>query len=266
MKEIISEAPLFFPVYEKITTRELFERRYKIIKIITGAAELRTHGKILKVVSGGFLFVSPGSFSRIKMIPSSRLPFRMICLNISDKFLSSYLRYNPAGINTCGEKIVNFELIDNDVYMEALFSSLECFSKHNIMPDETVVKMKLNECMYILKTRYKLNLFSQFIEKRKTTVSLEEFMNNNYMYNAPISRFAELSGRSLSTFRRECIRIWGMSPAKVIMEKRLNAAFRILSHTKKRPSDIFYELGFETLSHFSRCYKRKFGVPPSQVK
>lgn len=266
MKEMISEAPFFTPVYYKSTVRELFERRFKVIKIVSGSAEFSTQGKTLKVNSGEFAFVTPGSFSRIKMIPASRLPFRMICLNISDKFLTSYLRQNPSGINTSGNKVSNFEKIENDAYLEALYSSLLYYSTYNIIPDDNIINMKLNECMYILKTRYKLNLFSQFTDQTLHPTSLEEFINNNYMYNAPISKFAELSGRSLSTFRRECIKIWGMTPAKIIMEKRLEEAHNILIHTKKRPSEIYCELGFETLAHFSRCYKEKYGVPPSQSR
>ena len=65
------------------------------------------------------------------------------------------------------------------------------------------------------------------------------YNNENYMYNAPMERFAELSGRSLSTFRRECMARFGMPPNKLILGKRLEMAYEKLSHDDVRPSDIY---------------------------
>ena len=59
---------------------------------------------------------------------------------------------------------------------------------------------------------------------------------------------------------------FGMPPNKLILGKRLEMAYEKLSHDDVRPSDIYWELGFETLAHFSRRFKDKYGVPPSCVK
>lgn len=263
MKELISEVPFFTPEYYKTTVRELFERKFKLIKVTSGKAEFSTQGKNLKANSGEYVFVTPGSFSRIKMIPALQKPFRMICLNISDKFIHLYLKQHPGGINTEGNAISAFEKLEGNHWLDALYASLEHYISHKCQPDETLIDIKLNECMYILKMKYKQSLFAA-IETEKTPLpSLEEFIAKNYMFNAPMQRFAELSGRSLSSFRRECLRIWGMPPAKVIMEKRLEEAFRLLTQEKKRPSEIYCELGFETLAHFSRCFKMRYGTAPT---
>ncbi len=188
----------------------------------------------------------------------------MICLNFSDKFILSYQRQNPGKIRTSGTKITSLEKLEAKDWLNALYASLSVYIASGKLPDEQLLQMKLNECLYILNTQYNLNLFSLITEKVKIQISLREFIDNNFMFNAPMQRFAELSGRSLSSFKRECLKIWGESPAKVIMEKRLNKAHQLL-HEGKRPSEIFFDLGFETLAHFSRCFKNRFGVPPVQV-
>jgi hypothetical protein len=43
-----------------------------------------------------------------------------------------------------------------------------------------------------------------FADPGKT--DLREFMLCNYMFNIPINKFAELTGRSLSTFQRDFLR------------------------------------------------------------
>lgn len=265
MKEIISETPFFCPVYHQITIRQLFERKFKLIRILSGSAEFTTSGKTLVCNSQEYIFVTPGSFSTIRMIPSERTPFRMICLNFSDKFIISYQKQNPGGIRTNGPKITNFEKLNAHDWLNALYASLSVYVASGKQPDDQLLQMKLNECLYILNTQYNLNLFSLVTDKINTKISLSEFIENNFMFNAPMQRFAELSGRSLSSFKRECQKIWGETPAKVIMEKRLIKAHQLL-HEGKRPSEIFFDLGFETLAHFSRCFKNRFGMSPTQIR
>lgn len=265
MKERKSEAALFTPSYAQTTVRELYERKFKLIKIISGTAEFTTQGKTLKAGNGEYIFVTPGCFSRIRMIPSPHKPFQMICLNISDKFLTNYRKQHPGGIRTEGPRVSTFQKLQADPWLETLYASLQVYTAPDTVPDEELTGMKLNECMYILKKRFRLNLFSSVTDKTRPTLSLEELINRNYMFNAPMQRFAELAGKSLSTFRRECIRLWGMPPARVLMEKRLEAACRMLIHEGRRPSEIYDELGFETLAHFSRCFKQKYGVPPTRL-
>jgi hypothetical protein len=43
-------------------------------------------------------------------------------------------------------------------------------------------------------------------------LNLEEFMLKNFHYNAPIEHFAKLSGRSLTSFKREFSDIFKTSP------------------------------------------------------
>lgn len=90
-------------------------------------------------------------------------------------------------------------------------------------------------------------------------------MNDNYMYNAPLVRFAELSGRSLSSFRRDFMETFKTTPNRWIMEKRLSVAYDMLKNGGKRSSEIYWEVGFETLAHFSRRFKERYGVPPTRI-
>ncbi|WP_165759116.1 helix-turn-helix domain-containing protein [Niastella yeongjuensis] len=89
-------------------------------------------------------------------------------------------------------------------------------------------------------------------------------MERNFRFNIPISKFAELSGRSLSTFQRDFKKEFGMTANTWLRKRRLQAASQLLKENKK-PSDIYLSLGFEDLSHFSRSYKQEFNVSPSKT-
>jgi len=53
-----------------------------------------------------------------------------------------------------------------------------------------------------------------------------------------------------------------MSPRHWLQEKRLTEARHLIENKNKKPSAIYLDLGFESLSHFSHSFKKKFGKSP----
>ena len=94
-------------------------------------------------------------------------------------------------------------------------------------------------------------------------IDLEEFMNRNYLFNVTIDRFAYLTGRSLSAFKRDFHAIFNETPSRWLVRKRLEDAYFLIGKKRKKPSDIYIDLGFETLSHFSFAFKKLFGQTPT---
>lgn len=107
------------------------------------------------------------------------------------------------------------------------------------------------------------NLLFDFQEPHK--IDLEAFMNHNYKYNVPLPTFAKLTGRSLSTFKRDFAKILNASPENWLQQKRLEQAHYLISKKKQRPSEVYLEVGFENLSHFSFAFKKAFGLTPTEL-
>jgi AraC-like DNA-binding protein len=70
---------------------------------------------------------------------------------------------------------------------------------------------------------------------------------------------------SVSTLGRWCYRTYGVSPMKYIYNFRLSKAAGLLAQNYGRVKEVAYETGFSSLSYFSKCYKDKFGVPPTKT-
>ncbi|MFT3704167.1 MAG: AraC family transcriptional regulator [Agriterribacter sp.] len=96
-------------------------------------------------------------------------------------------------------------------------------------------------------------------------INIEEFMNKNFKFNVSIERFAFLTGRSLSAFKRDFNTTFNDTPNHWLVKKRLQEAHFLIKKKKQRASDIYLELGFETLSHFSYAFKKKFGLTPTEL-
>ena len=57
----------------------------------------------------------------------------------------------------------------------------------------------------------------------------------------------------------------GESPQTFLTNYRLNRGMELLKTHEYNISEVAYKVGFATLTGFSRSFKKKFGVPPSQI-
>ena len=96
-------------------------------------------------------------------------------------------------------------------------------------------------------------------------LNLEEFMQRHFTFNVSLARFAWLTGRNLSAFKRDFYAIFYETPSRWLVQKRLQEAYFLLTQKNHKPSDIYFELGFQDLSHFSFAFKNRFGLAPSQL-
>ena len=77
-------------------------------------------------------------------------------------------------------------------------------------------------------------------------------------------RNRQLSGRSLSTFKRDFKKCSALSPREWLIRRRLEAAHGLIRKGGRKVSEICFEVGFKNLSHFSKIYKIAYGVPPTE--
>jgi AraC family transcriptional regulator, exoenzyme S synthesis regulatory protein ExsA len=96
-------------------------------------------------------------------------------------------------------------------------------------------------------------------------IDLEAFMNRNYKFNASIERFAYLTGRSRSAFKRDFQQLFHETPNRWLTRKRLKEAYFLITKKQQKPTAIYLDLGFENLSHFSYAFKKAFGQTASQL-
>lgn len=78
--------------------------------------------------------------------------------------------------------------------------------------------------------------------------------------------FAEQLGLGHTTFYSTMKRLTGKSPKEYLRHIRMKEAARLLLTSNKNVSEIAYQVGFNEISYFSKCFKRHFGVSPQNYK
>lgn len=81
-----------------------------------------------------------------------------------------------------------------------------------------------------------------------------------------VSELAKAAMCSPTHLRRLFQKVIGMSPRQWLLEHRLQKAAQMLQATDKTVQQIADACGFESLSHFNRYFKAKFGIAPSQYR
>lgn len=96
-------------------------------------------------------------------------------------------------------------------------------------------------------------------------IDLMDFMENNYTSDLTIEEYANYTGRSLATFKRDFKKISDLPPQKWLILKRLEKAHELLSTEHGRVEDVCYSVGFKNRSHFTTLFKKQYGVSPASV-
>ncbi len=213
---------------------------------------------------GDYCIVRKNHLARYTKYKNEGAAFEKIVINFDEPFLRSFLEKHPMSIGVFAKEN-SFLFVKEDKFILNFIQSLEPYYNSNDQINETFVDVKREELLLILlKNDPELaNVFFNFGIPEK--INLEEFMNRNFRFNISQERFSFLTGRSLSTFKRDFQKIFGTNPASWLKKKRLDEAYFQISKQKQKPSDVYLEVGFENLSHFSIAFKKEFGVNASQV-
>ncbi len=190
--------------------------------------------------------------------------FEKVIITFDEAFLKKFLeRHFYTAESTDNND--SFIFIREDHLVKNFVHSLEPYYNGTEQLDDYFVDIKREELlMILLKNNPDLkDIFFNFSIPHK--IDLEHFMNQNYKFNISLERFAYMTGRSLSAFKRDFKAAFNMAPGKWLIKKRLQEAYFLLDKDHQKPSDIYLDLGFEDFSHFSFAFKKEFGVSPSEV-
>lgn len=80
-----------------------------------------------------------------------------------------------------------------------------------------------------------------------------------------IEQLAQAIHADRSQLFRKCKELLSVSPSEYLRDTRLRRAHALLEQAAGSISEIAYAAGFDSLSSFTRAFKTRYGVPPSQI-
>ena len=97
--------------------------------------------------------------------------------------------------------------------------------------------------------------------------SLIKLMNDNLdNFDLNIDFLATELGMSRTVFFNKLKILTGFSPVEFVREIRFERAAEYMRDTQLTVSEVSYQVGIEDPRYFSRCFKQKFGMTPSEYR
>jgi AraC-like DNA-binding protein len=212
---------------------------------------------------GDIFFIPKFELATAIMYPANGSPFKAVAMHLGvDRLKSFYAGVDTTVQATHDGRIRRFS--GHPLLKSYMASLTPYFDIKDAFPAD-IATLKINEAISILRIIDPAidAVLTSFAEPGK--IDLTAYMEKNFMFNMPLEKFGYLTGRSLSTFNRDFKKIYNTTAQKWLTQKRLALAHYHLAELKKRPVDVYLEVGFEDLSHFSTAFKKQYGYAPTSL-
>jgi AraC family transcriptional regulator, exoenzyme S synthesis regulatory protein ExsA len=190
---------------------------------------------------------------------------------IPDSYMCSFLRENYSIIEKCSANEEKPDIViplDVTEILKGYINSLVPYFTAEKRPSEDLLELKFRELLFNIITNpanQELNEYLQTLLVQKAD-RLQEIMEENYHYNLSLQDYAKLCNRSLSSFKRDFYAGYKTNPGHWLLSKKLDYSHHLLLTTDKTVNDVSFESGFENSTHFSKAFKKRFGLSPLQYR
>jgi AraC family transcriptional regulator, exoenzyme S synthesis regulatory protein ExsA len=242
-------------------SRELILPEPALVHVISGEVRVSNAEQSHSFFAGDTVLLPRNQLGKMSKIPMDGQPCMAISVVFRLERLREFYTFRPQV--QPGSHLQKF---GEHPLLKSLFNSVApYFELADALPAD-IAAVKVEEAIRVLRA-IDPNvdaILGHFEEPGK--LDLVAFMEQNYMFNLPLEKFGYLTGRSLTTFKKDFKRAFNDSPGRWLTTKRLELAHYYIFEKKKKPSDIYLDAGFEDLSHFSFAFKKHFGYNPTSAR
>jgi len=248
---------------DKLFKTEVLFEDHLLVWIISGETKIIQADKTYVFQAGDTLLFPRHQLVKVLSYSKDGLPHKSVAMHLTSDWLKDFYTRNKIQVRQL--QVPHFHTFGRHPLLQSCLASLiHYFDLEETLP-ENLASLKIEEAVNILRV-IDPNIdqeLASFEDPGK--IDLSGFMEKNYMFNMPLNKFGYLTGRSLTTFKRDFKKVFNTTPQKWLTQKRLELAHHELSEKKRRPGEVYLEVGFENLSHFSYVFKKHFGYTPMEI-
>ncbi len=241
---------------------EIMFEHHMLIWFISGETKIVQAEGTYMFKAGDIFLIPRNQLATIINYPKDGLPHKTVVMHLSTARLRDF--YANLSVKSTASPLQKIRRFNNHPLLESCMASLIPYFEMKDLP-ENIASLKITEAISILRAIDKDidGVLSNFEEPGK--IELAGYMEKNFMFNMPMEKFGYLTGRSITTFKRDFKKVFNTTPQRWLTRKRLELAHYQFVEKKKKPIDVCYEVGFENLSHFSYAFKKQFGYAPTEL-
>jgi AraC-like DNA-binding protein len=219
--------------------------------------------------SSRFLLLASGHCLMSEKHPDPGAAFRSTMLFFRPEALAAFFRKYPAlttpGAAGAAAPVVAFSVDD---FLRNFVHSLNLLLESGAEPLPGLAQLKLEELLLYLVRRYPACLPALRALAAETTESLEirQVVEAHADQPVTVDELAFLCHMSVSTFKRRFARLYGTTPNKWLVQRRLAVAAGLLEQGALKASEVYYRVGYQNMSSFIQSFQQAYGVTPKNFQ
>lgn len=248
---------------DKFFKSEVMFDCHMLVWFISGETRIVQADATYTFRTGDIFLIPRNELATIINYPKGGEPHKTVVMHLTTERLKKFYESIPVKSKAqTKQKILSFK--EHPLLRSCLSSLVPYFDYTDAFP-EKIASIKIIEAITILREIMPDidGVLANFEDPGK--IDLADFMLKNFMFNMPMEKFGYLTGRSLTTFKRDFKKTFNTTPQKWLTQKRLEFAHYQFAEKRKKPVDVCFEVGFENLSHFSHAFKKHFGYAPTAL-
>jgi AraC-like DNA-binding protein len=244
--------------------------RNMITFLLDGEKTVHFAGAQVNVKPYQFVMLAAGNCLMSEKVAAPGADYHSILVLFDNKFLSGFFDRHIALIDrpekTLGQ--VPFLLFEKDEFLVNYTHSLDSMLIGDKPVHPLLQRVKLEELLLYIAVQYpgQIQQIRNMHYETNDDLLIRRAVTSNITNNITVEELAFLCNMGLSTFKRRFARLYGNSPNKWLLEKRMERAAEMLRRKDRKASEIFSELGYENLSSFIQSFKQIYGVTPRQYQ
>jgi AraC family transcriptional regulator, exoenzyme S synthesis regulatory protein ExsA len=245
---------------------EVFFEEHAVIVVLEGEKKFSSTTQEVRVEKGDILFVQRGFYLMSESIHEA---YKSLVFFFDEKLLKEFVALHGelfegrAARKGTPLQTPILHLRSSENFSQFVSSVLPYFRSQTSLKTH-FLRLKFQELLlHLLEIDTSGKLQSILLSIHQGQKADLRFLMNSYSLKPlTLNELARLSGRSLSAFKRDFQQEFHTSPALWIKQKRLEHADFLLRTTPMNVSEISAEIGYESVSHFIKAYKEKYGFTP----
>ncbi len=192
-------------------------------------------------------------------------PYRSILVSVREALVRRLAERHDLRGRT-SQDAPGFEVIDAERYLHAFFSQLPSLAES--APDPRILAMRVEEAFVAMQSIPGLQFWKTAARDLESDpdARFRELVERHGGTALALEELAVLSGRSLSSFKRDFQRLFGQTPGQWLRQRRLRAASELLRRQGINVTEVSLRLGFASASSFIRAFQREYDATPKQYQ
>lgn len=238
--------------------------------LLEGEKTVHFAGTQVTVRPHQFIMLAAGNCLMSEKLAAADAPYHSILLLFDPALATDFFDRHPSlsAAAVPSSDVQPFVLFEKDAFLVHFIHSLDYMLQGAVPAHPELQRVKLEELFLYLSIHYpaQMQLLRHMHTPAADDLLVRQAVTTHMDDNITVEELAFLCNMSLSSFKRKFARIYGNSPNRWLLEKKMERAAAMLRQDNRKASEIYYELGYENLSSFIQSFKQIYGITPKQYQ